>query len=150
MKDGFVRVAAAAPRLRVADCAFNVKKIIETIQAANSLDIKLLVFPELSVTASSCGDLFGQPSLIAAAEAALGEILKASVGCDAVIAVGAPVLCRKKLYNCAVILQNGRLLGIVPKDNASNRNFAPAPAENFEISLCGQAVMFGKKLVFEW
>ena len=148
MKDGFVRAAAAAPRLRVADCAFNTKKIIETIQAANELDVKLLVFPELSVTAATCGDLFGQPSLISAAAASLGEIVKASIGSDTVIAVGAPLLLRQKLYNCAVMLQNGRILGVVPKDCAADRNFAPAPEENFEISLCGQSILFGKKLLF--
>ncbi|MBQ4538232.1 MAG: NAD(+) synthase [Oscillospiraceae bacterium] len=148
MKDGFVRAAAAAPRLRVADCAFNTKKIIETIQAANELDVKLLVFPELSVTAATCGDLFGQPSLISAAAASLGEIVKASIGSDTVIAVGAPLLLRQKLYNCAVMLQNGRILGVVPKDCAADRNFAPAPEENFEITLCGQSALFGTKLLF--
>ena len=148
MKDGFVRVAAAAPRLRVADCAFNTKKIIETIQAANELEIKLLVFPELSVTAATCGDLFGQSSLISSASASISDIVKASIGSDTVIAVGAPLLLRQKLYNCAVILQNGRILGVVPKSCASNRNFAPAPEENFAISLCGQTVLFGRKLLF--
>jgi len=148
MKDGFVRAAAAAPGLRVADCAFNTKKIIETIQAANKLDVKLLVFPELSITAATCGDLFGQPSLISAAAASLGEIVKASVGSDTVIAVGAPLLLRRKLYNCAVILQNGKILGVVPKDCAADRNFAPAPEENFEITLCGQSALFGTKLLF--
>ena len=120
MKDGFVRVGAAAPRVRVADCAFNAKKITEAMSSAWELVIKLLVFPELSVTGYTCGDLFGQSALRKEAENALGDIVKASVGHDAVIAVGLPVADRGRLYNCAAVLQNGRLLGLVPKENLPN------------------------------
>ena len=155
MKDGFIRVAAASPRVRVADCAFNAKKIIEAMTSANSLKVKLLATPELSVTGATCGDLFGQLSLLKGAEAALGEILKASVGSDMIVAVGMPVRVRTKLYNCAVMLQNGKLLGVVPKSNlpdygesCDSRYFAAAPETVSEVALCGQTAPFGTKLLF--
>jgi len=155
MKDGFIRVAAASPRVRVADCAFNAKKITEAMVSANELKAKLLVTPELSVTGATCGDLFGQLSLLKGAEAALGEIIKASVGSDMIVAVGMPLRSGLKLYNCAVILQNGRLLGAVPKTNlpdygesCDSRYFASAPEEVRKVTLCGQVLPFGTKLLF--
>ncbi len=155
MKDGFIRVAAASPRVRVADCAFNAKKIIEAMGSANGLEVKLLVTPELSVTGATCGDLFGQLSLLKGAESALGEIINASIGSDMIAAVGMPVRSGAKLYNCAVILQNGRLLGVVPKTNlpdhgesCDQRYFAAAPEAVREVTLCGQTVPFGSNLLF--
>ena len=155
MKDGFIRVAAASPRVRVADCAFNAKKIIEAMAEADKLKAKLLVTPELSVTGATCGDLFGQLSLLKGAEAALAEILKASVGSDMIVAAGMPVRSGAKLYNCAVMLQNGKLLGAVPKtnlpdhgENCDSRYFAPASDAVGEVKLCGQIIPFGSKLLF--
>ena len=155
MKDGFIRVGAVSPRVRVADCVFNAAKIIEAMRSAADMGVKLLVTPELSLTGYTCGDLFGQTVLLKGAENALSEVLKASVGIDTIVAVGLPVSHCGKLYNCAAILQNGKLLGVVPKGNLPNysefyeaRNFTPAFSDMRELSICGQTVPFGQKILF--
>lgn len=156
MKNGFVRVGCAAPRVRVADCAFNADKIIEIMTEAEREGIKLMVTPELSLTGYTCGDLYMQKTLQEGAVAALERVVKASVGLEIVIAVGLPVAYKGKLYNCGAIVQNGRILGVVPKTNLPNyaefderRHYAPAFEGTVELNLCGQAVAFGTKLLFE-
>lgn len=117
MKDGFIRAVCATPSLRVADCRYNVSQMIEAIRAAAKSKAKLLVFPELSVTGYTCGDLFGQKVLLDGAEEGLSRLLKASVGLDLIVLAGLPVPSGGKLYNCAAIFQNGVLLGVIPKSN---------------------------------
>ncbi len=155
MKNGFIRVACASPELRVADCAFNAEKMTEVLKDALAKRIQLLTFPELSLTGYTCGDLFSQQVLLDGAQQALRTLLQASVGSDMVIVTGMPVSAFNKLYNCAVVLQNGKLLGAVPKAHLPNygefyerRNFTPAFLGVSHMTLCGQDVPFGQKLLF--
>lgn len=155
MKNGFIRVACASPELRVADCAFNAEKMVEILKDALTKRTRLLAFPELSLTGYTCGDLFSQQVLLDGAQRALRTLLRASIGYEMVIAVGMPISAFNKLYNCAVVLQNGKLLGVVPKAHLPNygefyeqRNFAPAFPGTNHITLCGQTVPFGQKLLF--
>ena len=112
---GFFRVAAASPRVKVADVAFNLSQICSYIDKAVSDGVSLLVFPELSVTGYSCADLFGQHLLLEAAENGVKAVMEHSRGSRTAIVIGAPVPFRGRLYNCALVIRNGCLLGIVPK-----------------------------------
>ncbi len=155
MKDGFVRVAAGTPSLRVADCVYNGEKTVELMEEADRDGVRLLVLPELGLTAYTCGDLFLQPTLLQGAERALARLLEATRGRELVTVVGLPVRRQGGLYNCAAVCQDGRLLGVVPKTHLPNysefyekRHFRPAPAENGAVTLCGQTVPFGARLLF--
>ncbi len=122
MKDGFIKVAAATPKIRVADCEYNAGEIVRLCREAASLGVKILVFPELCVTGYTCGDLFLQDTLIDAAMSALIRIADETRDLDMLIAVGCPVRDSRmgKLYNCAAILNRGKLLGFHPKMNIPN------------------------------
>ena len=120
MRDGFVKVAAATPKVKVADCRYNAEQIIALMKEADSQGVKLMVFPELCVTGYTCGDLFLQPTLIKGAEAALAQILEQTDRLDVVAAVGLPVAYENKLYNCAAVIQKGEILGLVPKTHIPN------------------------------
>ncbi len=123
---GFIRVAAASPVVKVADVGFNTGRIIAMMREAAEQEVSLLVFPELCVTGYSCGDLFGQRILIEQAEEAVKKLLTATEGCGTAVVVGAPVRIADRLYNCALVLKDGRLEGIVPKI------FMPAYNEFYE------------------
>ena len=132
MKDGFVRVAAATPEIRVADCAHTGETILELVRSAPE-NTALMVFPELCVTGYTCGDLFAQPLLLQSAEEAVRRLLDSTVDCDALLLVGVPVACGTALYNCAAVCHRGNLLGLVPKSHLPNyaefyeaRQFTPA------------------------
>lgn len=134
MKDGFIKVAAASPQVRVADCAYNAAEIIRCANHAAKQGVKLLVTPELGITGYTCGDLFGQTRLLEGALDALKLIANATVSLDMLLVVGLPLRHKGKLYNCAAVLLCGRVLGIIPKTNLPNygefyeqRNFAAAP-----------------------
>lgn len=122
MNYGFLRVAAASLRLRVADPSYNKNEIISAIEKAEGMGVRLLVTPELSVTGYTCADLFFSSALIKSANEALGEIVKATKGKEMAVLVGMPVAVRNKLYNCAVVIKDGRILGAVPKKNLANYN----------------------------
>lgn len=122
MNYGFLRVAAASLRLRVADPSYNKNEIISAIEKAEGMGVKLLVTPELSVTGYTCADLFFSSALIKSANEALGEIVKATKGKEMAVLVGMPAAVRNKLYNCAVVIKDGRILGAVPKKNLANYN----------------------------
>ena len=116
MKDyGFLRVAAAVPVVSLADPATNAERICSLIDEAFVKRVSLAVFPELCVTGYSCGDLFGQQFLIEEAEKAVVRIMEFTRGKDITVVVGAPVRFNDRLYNCAVVLRNGNIKGIVPK-----------------------------------
>jgi len=104
---GFVRVAAAVPRLKVADCKYNSENIIKMINEADKLGIQFVVFPELSITAYTCGDLFHQQLLLEQAARQLGEILSGTRESDIVAIVGMPLMTDNQLFNCAVVMQKG-------------------------------------------
>src|SRR5580765_3515844 len=116
LQHGFVRVAAALPQLRVADCAFNVERLLHLLDQAEQQAVQILVFPELSLTGYTCGDLFHQPALQRAALDALDHLLDASEQrFSGMFIVGLPWLVGDQLYNVAAICQKGQLLGVVPK-----------------------------------
>ena len=155
MNYGFIKACAVSPALRVADCPYNAQETIEAMQQAAEDGCQLTVFPELGLTGYTCGDLFLQQPLLDAAEAALREILKASEALQLVALVGLPVTVDAKLYNCAAVVCQGALLGLVPKSHIPNygefyekRHYCAAPAGVKEISFAGQKTLFGTKLLF--
>ncbi len=148
MKDGFIKVAAATPQLRVADPAYNCEKMRELIGAANGKGVQILVFPELAITGSTCGDLFWQETLLDTAEKELTKLAK-SVG-DMLVVVGAPVRHRHCLYNCAVFMNQGHIIGAVPKSELrDDRHFKPAE-DIFQPVMIGEdEVYLSTDLLFE-
>lgn len=115
MKQGFLKVAAVTPKIKVADPEYNSKVIIEHIKDVAAKKVKLMVFPELCITGYTCGDLFLQECLLKDAKEALAEIVKASKDTDALIFVGLPIEKDCCIYNAAAVINRGRLLGFVPK-----------------------------------
>ncbi len=122
MKDGFVKVAALTPCVRVADIPYNTEQIIAQIDAAAQAGASVLVFPELCVTGYTCGDLFAQELLLSEAQKALLAIAAHTEQVDGIVFVGLPFAYRSKLYNVAAALSGGRILGLVPKTHIPNYN----------------------------
>ena len=123
MKDyGFIRVAAARPSVKPADVNGNVDSICRLIGEASGTGVSLVVFPELCVTGYTCGDLFGQNALLEAAEKGVARIMEASRGKEMTIVAGAPVRYCGRLYNCAIVIRNGNIKGIVPKIHLPSYN----------------------------
>ena len=122
MKYGFLRVAAASPSLKVADPAYNAVRIIEVIEQQAKKGTELLVFPELSLSGYTCGDLFLQKTLTDGCMRALMTVAEATKGKKMLVFVGLPLLCEGKLYNCAAGIANGKVEGIVPKTYLPNYN----------------------------
>ena len=122
MIDGYLKVAAITPNVRVADVEFNCNEICKCIEEAAGKKVKLMVFPELCITGYTCQDLFFQDRLLEATKEALLKIAKHSQGVDALIFVGLPLSVDAKLYNVAAALCNGEILGIVPKTFLPNYN----------------------------
>ena len=155
MKDGFIRVASATPTVRVADCEFNKNQMIECIKDAWKKHAKLIVFPELSITGYTCGDLFAQDILLDSCMQALSDLVKFSKEKDIVIVAGMPYTFENKLYNTGVVLHKGRILGIVPKKNIPNysefsegRYFAAGISKARPVRLLGQDTWFGTDILF--
>ena len=122
MKYGYLRVAAVSPALKVADPACNAARICEAIEAQAAKGTELLVFPELSLSGYTCGDLFLQKTLLQGCMDALRTVAKATEGKRMLVFVGLPVVCEGKLYNCAAALADGKVLGFVPKTHLPNYN----------------------------
>lgn len=120
MKYGFIKVASATPKIRVADCKTNTINIIEQIKEAHKNGASLVVFPELCVTGYTCSDLFYQRVLLNAAEKSVEKILKETADLDIISITGVPVAIESALYNCAAVIYKGDILGIVPKVNIPN------------------------------
>jgi NAD+ synthase (glutamine-hydrolysing) len=154
---GFLRVAAATPLVRVADCSFNVEHILALMRRAESEHVNLLVFPELAITGYTCADLFHQPVLQRGAAQALEYLTRESGAVFSGLAVvGVPLVVEDSVFNCAAVLHRGRLLGVVPKSFLPNykefyeaRWFAPAiKASCREAVVAGQTVPFGTDRLF--
>ncbi len=156
MDYGFVRVAAAVPRLRVADCGFNSEQLIKMIRDAEKEKARIIVFPELSITACTCGDLFRQQALIREAARRLGDICDKTRDTGIIAITGLPVYADGRLFNCGAVIQRGRVLGVVPKQYipgsggcSEERWFAPGrKALSDTVVLNGHAVPFGTDLLF--
>ncbi len=157
MRDGFVKVAAGTPKIRVADCRYNAEQIFSLMREADKQGVRVLCLPELCLTGYTCGDLFLQDTLLRGAEEGLKTILEATRNLDMVAAVGLPVRFRSKLYNCAAVIHKGELLGLIPKTYLPNygefyekRWFEPAPEdEYFCLTLCGQTTYLGRNQLFK-
>ena len=154
---GFVRVAVGVPESRVADPAFNAARTVELMEQAARDHAALILFPELGLSAYSCDDLFHQQALLAGALEALQTVQRASEVLALITVVGLPLQVDHVLFNCAVVLYRGRILGVVPKTFLPNyrefyelRQFAPAAAAvRSTIALCGQGdVPFGEHILF--
>ena len=146
MKDGFIKVAAATPRTRVADPAYNKQAIIEKIEEAEAERAVIVVFPELCITGYTCGDLFLMEPLLQQAEDALLEIAEETNGKNMLVFVGLPIRWNGRLYNVAAAVSNGSVLGLVPKMCIPNYNefyegryFTPGMETAEEVVLGGTA-----------
>ena len=151
MKHGFIKVAAATPRISVAACEKNADAMIEVIEKAKEADVKLLVFPELSITSASCADLFFSDTLLTAAKDEALRVTAATEDSDMIIIIGFPLVVNGNLYNCAAFCQNGQILGITPKSAISyeqSRYFSPYDGSPISIKLGYDYVAFGNGLVF--
>ena len=156
MKDGFIRIAVASIPVHVADPRANAEEILRAMERAEEARANLLLLPELCVTGYSCGDLFGLDTLLTEAREALAHIVEASRDFYTVTIVSLPLRVGAGLYNCAVPILRGRILGAVPKVHLPNhgefykaRQFTPGTMGQMQqISLCGQSVPFGAGLLF--
>ncbi len=154
---GFARVAVGVPECKVADPAFNAAQTIALAQQAAQGGAVLVAFPELGLSAYTCDDLFHQKALLDACEAALDQVARATAELDIAVIVGAPLRVEHQLYNCAVVIAGGRILGVVPKSFLPNysefyeaRQFSAADcAVATEIRLLDQTVPFGPELLFQ-
>jgi NAD+ synthase (glutamine-hydrolysing) len=154
---GFLRVAAASPLLRVADCAYNAERILGLMKRAEAEGVAVLVFPELSLTGYTCADLFQHPTLQRGALDALGGLLQTGAAAfSGVAVVGLPLAVDDQVFNCAAVLRRGKLLGLVPKSFIPNyKEFyegrwfaAAATARSREVVVLGVNVPFGTDRLF--
>ena len=156
MRDGFVKVAAVTPEVRVADVVFNVGACAAAAREVAAQGAAVIVLPELAITGYTCEDLFWQEALLRAAEAGLADFAARTADLDALILVGVPVRTGGKLYNCAAAVCHGGLLGLVPKTHIptynefyEGRHFVPGPVGVTLVSFAGsQDVLFGTDLLF--
>ena len=155
MKDGFIKVAAATPEVKVADCHWNGEQTIRLIREAETQGVKVLAFPELGITGYTCGDLFLQDTLLSQAKRMMWRIVEVTEGMDVFVFIGLPLMVKGKLYNVATAIQNGELLGLVPKKQIPNygefnegRYFCSGREEAVDIMLDGRVVPFGQNLLF--
>lgn len=153
----FIRVGAAVPKLKVADCIYNSREIIKLINEANEKEIKILAFPELCLTSYTCGDLFMQSALLISCEKALSIILQETKHIDIFITLGIPVTIDNQCFNCAIAIHMGKIIGVVPKTFLPNysefyekRWFSSAnDLISSEITILSQIVPIGADLIFE-
>ena len=155
MRDGFIKVAAASPSLKVGNPSFNKDRIIKLMNEAEAKGVKILVFPELSITGYTAGDLFFQSALLDSATEALLEIAEASAALDVLSFVGYPLRYNGKLYNTAAAVKGGRILAFVAKRNLPNysefyeeRWFTPSPKENLVLESEDGDILFGSRIIF--
>lgn len=120
MKDGFIKVAAATPKIKVADPAYNTEEILKIIDETEKNGASILVFSELTISGYTCGDLFLQQPLLTECKNQLLRIVKATENKSILVVVGCPIVIKQKLYNCAVVISDGSILGIVPKTHLPN------------------------------
>lgn len=152
MKHGFLKSRCISPELRVADVSFNTAKIIQAVWESAENGAKLVVFPELCVTGATCGDLFRQNALLSASEGALEKIAVSTKGENVIAIVGAPIRNGNRVYNCAVAIANGKILGVTPKitlDATELRTFS-LPNGETEIKIGESAYPFGNDLIFSF
>ncbi|GMN03750.1 NAD(+) synthase [Erythrobacter sp. MTPC3] len=153
---GFVRVATSTPRVRTGDVPFNTEGVIAEAKRAHEQNVDLLVYPELCLSSYAIDDLHLQNALLDRAEQAVGEVVEASADIGTVLVVGAPLRRNSKIYNCALVIAHGELLGVIPKSYLPNyrefyekRYFAHGRnCQDLWIAVAGEEVPFGTDLVF--
>ncbi|MCH5329380.1 MAG: NAD(+) synthase [Alistipes sp.] len=156
-KYGYMKVAAAVPIVRIADCRHNAEGIIALTRKAAERQADAVLFPELSITGYTCGDLFAQSALLAAAEEAVALVLEHTADLPILTIFGAPVAVSDRLYNCAIAAAAGKIIGIVPKIHLPTYSefhelrwfVSGAGTENSTITYCGQTADFGCDLLFD-
>ncbi len=156
MKHGFIKVAAAVPFVRVADCQYNIEHIEAQVRQADAQGVEIMTFPELCITGYTCGDLFLKPFLIRQAQESLLELAHRTADTEVLFIVGMPILIESQLFNAAVALQGGRILGAIPKTYLPNyREFQEArwfsPAKDLQlatIQIGEQQVPIGHNVLF--
>ncbi len=153
---GFYRVACAVPQVKIGDVEFNTNEIAKLARKAEKQNASAVVFPELCITGYSCADLFHQSPLLDAVHLALRHLCKISEDMGVVIIVGAPLFHINRLYNCAVVIHEGEVIGVVPKSYLPNykefyekRWFTPGHGTSDEIELNGDLIPFGDQIVFQ-
>ncbi len=157
MNYGYVRVAAAVPNLEVSNCEYNTDRIIELIKEADKENVQIVVFPELSITSYTCGDLFHQQLLLQSAQQQLGRLLNETKELNIVSIVGIPVAVDNQLFNCAAIVQSGNILAVIPKTYIPNYNefyesrwFSSSnEAPSKTINLCNRDVPFSSNILMK-
>lgn len=156
MNYGFIKVAAAVPNVKVADCSFNEMHIENLVAQAEGKGVEIICFPELSMTGYTCGDLFAQQLLLDSAENALFRLLDFTRSLNIITIIGMPVQMNSTLINSAVVIQGGKILGIVPKTYLPNykefyekRWFTSAlDHESTNVHICGQNVPVSRNIIF--
>lgn len=138
MKDGFVKVAAASPVIRVADPDYNAARVVESIQSAREQGVKVLVFPELTLTGVTCYDLIGMRNLLNGAEQALCKVVEATEDTDMLVFVGLPYALGGQLYSCAAAVYNGDVIAMVPRTEVDGTPFSCPDEEPAEIIIGGK------------
>ena len=156
MFEGYIRVAAATPSIKIADCTYNAAQILELIKKADQEHVKLLCLPELCITGCTCGDLFLQDTLLDAAKEALRFIIKESAAYNVLVVAGLPYAHGQSLYNVAAVFCRGQILGFVPKihipsygDYCESRYFTPASYNMVQLPFDGQEVPLDTHLLFQ-
>lgn len=155
-KFGYVRVAASVPELKVANVEFNTKEVIKEIKALDKEGVQIVTFPELCLTGYTCADLFSQDILITKSKEAIKEVIDSTKLLDIISIIGAPIVCDNQLFNCGVVINKGKILGVVPKTYIPNygefyekRWFSTSNTLTSKtINLFGKEVPIGIDLVF--
>ena len=151
MKDGFVKVAAGTPAIRVADCRFNAEQIFTLMREADKQGVRVLCLPELCLTGATCGDLFLHDTLLDGAKDALATVLEATKNLDMVTALGLPVRGNdSRVYNCAAVIHKGELIGLVSKSHVpqSQRRWFAVPEQHTVCTLMGEPWVVNNGAVF--
>ena len=135
MKNGYIKVAAAAPKIRVADTDYNADLVIESIKSAAASGVKVITFPELTLTGVSCYDLYTHRVLLDAAKKALIKVVEATRDLDILAFVGLPFAAGTRLFSCAAAIYSGELLGLVPRENVDGTHFTVPEDEIVEVEI---------------
>ena len=155
-KYGYVRVAASVPELKVANVEFNTNEVISEIKKLDKEGVQIVTFPELCLTGYTCADLFSQDILIDKSMEALERVVKETANLNIISIIGAPIVCDNQMFNCGVVVNRGKVLGIVPKTYIPNygefyekRWFSTSNTlRSRVIKLFGEEVPIGIDLVF--
>ncbi len=142
MKHGFVKVAAASPVIRVADADYNAEQVIACLREADAQGVKVLVFPELTLTGVTCYDLIGHRVLLEGARRALEQVVKASEGCDVLSFVGLPIVLDGSVASAAAAVYDGELLAVVPRGISPVQKYWPCRFEELDEVFCDTQILF--------